>query len=268
MSFSPFSFSPLSFNVQPISTQGGSKKRNRFRAWLKSLQQFVSRFFTRKKEEPPPIPVIPIPTAQAPAGKTITIFETPPTAETKLETLNDHWVMPPSQSVVASTPAVAPKPEVYPLILTPSTIPITQTKIALPKPTRQPYIAPYRVGEGSHIESEVIQFKRPINRSKAASTMNVLLALLDMERQIPVSHSKAGSAALAVALERYRSTFLPKRVRFRTQHDSKVDTEICAELDGREWNIDDPDLIIPPEMTHPNCRCVLEPVEIEEEITA
>ena len=50
------------------------------------------------------------------------------------------------------------------------------------------------------------------------------------------------------------------RVRFTTQHDSKVDPDICAPLDGTEWFVDDPSIITPPDQTHPNCRCTLEPI--------
>lgn len=50
------------------------------------------------------------------------------------------------------------------------------------------------------------------------------------------------------------------RVRFVTQHDAKVDPDICAPLDGTEWFVDDPSIVTPPDQTHPNCRCTLEPV--------
>lgn len=50
------------------------------------------------------------------------------------------------------------------------------------------------------------------------------------------------------------------RVRFTTQHDSKVDPDICAPLDGTEWFVDDPSIVTPPTDTHPNCRCTLEPI--------
>ena len=50
------------------------------------------------------------------------------------------------------------------------------------------------------------------------------------------------------------------RVRFVTKRDGRVDKDICLPLDGTEWFVDDPSLITPPEETHPNCRCILEPV--------
>jgi len=50
------------------------------------------------------------------------------------------------------------------------------------------------------------------------------------------------------------------RVMFVTKRDGKVDKDICQPLDGITWFVDDPSLIEPPEMTHPNCRCTLEPV--------
>jgi hypothetical protein len=53
---------------------------------------------------------------------------------------------------------------------------------------------------------------------------------------------------------------LSGRVRFTTQHDAKVDPEICAPLDGQEWDADDPDIVVPPEDTHRFCRCHLIPI--------
>ena len=50
------------------------------------------------------------------------------------------------------------------------------------------------------------------------------------------------------------------RVRFVTQHDVKVDPDICAPLEDTEWFVDDASIIVPPFDTHPNCRCTLEPV--------
>jgi hypothetical protein len=51
---------------------------------------------------------------------------------------------------------------------------------------------------------------------------------------------------------------LKGRVRFTTQHDAKVDQEICAPLDGREWDANDPDIEVPP--LHRFCRCELIPL--------
>lgn len=50
------------------------------------------------------------------------------------------------------------------------------------------------------------------------------------------------------------------RIRFTTQHDAKVDQEICAPLDGREWDANDPDIVLPPDDTHRFCRCHLIPI--------
>jgi len=50
------------------------------------------------------------------------------------------------------------------------------------------------------------------------------------------------------------------RVRFTTQHDAKVDQEICAPLDGQEWDANDPDIVVPPDDTHRFCRCHLIPL--------
>jgi hypothetical protein len=53
---------------------------------------------------------------------------------------------------------------------------------------------------------------------------------------------------------------LTSRVRFTTQHDAKVDREICEPLDGQEWDANDPNIVVPPEDTHPYCRCHLIPI--------
>jgi len=53
---------------------------------------------------------------------------------------------------------------------------------------------------------------------------------------------------------------LKGRVRFTTQHDASVDPEICAPLDGTEWDVSDPDIVVPPDMTHRFCRCHLIPI--------
>lgn len=53
---------------------------------------------------------------------------------------------------------------------------------------------------------------------------------------------------------------LKGRVRFTTQHDSKVDAQICDPLDGAEWDADDPLIVVPPQDTHPHCRCSLIPI--------
>ena len=265
VSFSPASFSVASFTVigqtTPPIVGGGKGKRNRFRAWLKSLQKFVSRFFIKKKkrEEEPEIEEIVLPPAQPPAGKTVTILDQP------LEEVTVPLV--PLSSAVASTPP--PQPEIYPLILNPLSAPIIQTRIALPIPITQRQLGePYRVGEGSHIESDICQIVPPKNRAKAASIISTVMMLMEMEQQLEIpmsqmrqSRSKAGGAGIAVALlKRQELKKRILRVRFTTQHDAKVDDEICARLDGKEWDIDDPFIIVPPELTHPNCRCTLKRV--------
>jgi SPP1 gp7 family putative phage head morphogenesis protein len=50
------------------------------------------------------------------------------------------------------------------------------------------------------------------------------------------------------------------RLKWITQHDEKV-CPICRELDGREWEQDDPDLQQPPDDSHNNCRCYLELID-------
>jgi hypothetical protein len=181
-SFSRISFSPVSFDVgQENDNSGSSKKRNRWRTWIASWARDFRTFF-RIKQRPPEPEDVEIPVAQPP--KIFNILPSPPTMETKLETLNDKW------SVVASSPPpfaapTAAKPTlVYPLILNPLTSPLIQTKVTLPRATRTPLIPPYRVGEGSHIESQVIGFKKPKNRSKTASTINTLMILLEIESKL------------------------------------------------------------------------------------
>jgi len=48
----------------------------------------------------------------------------------------------------------------------------------------------------------------------------------------------------------------PDKVVFVTENDSKV-CSICGPIDGAEWHIDDPLIIVPKQDTHPNCRCRL-----------
>jgi len=180
-SFSVVSFSPVSFDVGQEQSPGTTpKKSNRWRAWINSLARDFRNFFKIKQRPPEPEPVV-IPPPQPP--KTVTILAEPPTMETKLETLNDKW------SVVASAPESAilhnvTNDTIYPLILNPLTTPLIQTKVTLPKATRQPLIPPYRVGEGSHIESAILHFKKPRNRSKTASTINTLMILLEIESKL------------------------------------------------------------------------------------
>jgi hypothetical protein len=51
-----------------------------------------------------------------------------------------------------------------------------------------------------------------------------------------------------------------KQVEFVTMHDSKVDPDICQPLDGKIWDADSSEIVVPPDDTHPHCRCVLIPV--------
>jgi hypothetical protein len=50
------------------------------------------------------------------------------------------------------------------------------------------------------------------------------------------------------------------KVMFLTKRDAEVDKKICAPLDGKEWDADDPNIITPWVDTHPHCRCQLIPV--------
>lgn len=183
VSFTSTSFSNASFTTAAVTTitppplQGGGGKRNRFRAWIASLARDLKDFF-KIRQRPPEPEDIEIPEPQPP--QTTIILDSSPTESTKLETINDKW------SIVASVPPPEARTEIiYPLILNPLTAPLIQTKVTLPRPTRQPtIIPPYRVGEGSHIESKVVGLTKPKNRSKTASTINTLMILLDIERQI------------------------------------------------------------------------------------
>lgn len=53
-----------------------------------------------------------------------------------------------------------------------------------------------------------------------------------------------------------------EKVRWVTQHDELV-CPICANLDGMIWDINDPSLQSPPDDSHQNCRCELEPAGTE-----
>lgn len=44
---------------------------------------------------------------------------------------------------------------------------------------------------------------------------------------------------------------------WHTQHDEKV-CPLCSSLDGMEWHSDDPNMLVPPDDTHDNCRCSLD----------
>jgi len=197
-SFSRISFSPVSFDVgqQNDNSGGGSHgrhKQSRWRAWIAGWARDFRTFFHIKQRPPEPEDV-PIPVAQPP--KIFHILPEPPTMETKLETLNDKWEKPLSvvasivdktelsRSGARSAGVQLPKTPIYPLILNPLTAPLIQTKVTLPRIIKQPYIEPYRVGEGSHIESQLIEFKKPRNRSKTASTINTLMILLEIESKL------------------------------------------------------------------------------------
>jgi SPP1 gp7 family putative phage head morphogenesis protein len=50
-----------------------------------------------------------------------------------------------------------------------------------------------------------------------------------------------------------------EKVKWVTAHDERV-CPICDRLDGSIWDINDPDLKQPPDDTHENCRCELQPL--------
>lgn len=50
------------------------------------------------------------------------------------------------------------------------------------------------------------------------------------------------------------------RVRFTTAGDSKVCPNICGPLENNEYDVDDPNIPMPPDDTHLHCRCRLIPL--------
>ena len=152
--------------------------RSKWRAWIKSLSRDFRNFFKIKPTPPPPEDVE-IPPAQPP--KIFHLLPSPPTATTKLETLNDKW------SVVASIPPAEARTEIiYPVIIHPETSPLIQNKVTFPPDiaTKQPILSPPILADGSHIESYSAGMKKPKKVSKTASTINTLMILLEIERQI------------------------------------------------------------------------------------
>ena len=97
-SYTNESFTHASFTTPPTITTGGGGgkgKKNKFRNWIARLSRGLKDFFRIKQREEQPEPEeVEIPPAQPP--KIFHILPSPPTMETKLETLNDKW------SVVAS----------------------------------------------------------------------------------------------------------------------------------------------------------------------
>jgi hypothetical protein len=169
-------------NPEALPKAGGGAitrdKRNRYRAWVRGWARDLRNFF-KIKPTPPPPELVEIPPAQPP--KTVTILSGPPTAKTKLQTLNDKW------SVVASTPPPQVRTEIiYPLIIHPETSPLIQTKAIIPeqRAIKQPVIPPYRVADGVHMDSHIVGLKHPKHISKAASVINTLMILLEIERHV------------------------------------------------------------------------------------
>lgn len=68
--------------------------------------------------------------------------------------------------------------------------------------------------------------------------------------------------SLNLALSADPSTGLPtlpignRYVQFATSRDERV-CRICLPLEGKRWNVDDPNIIVPKTGTHPRCRCRL-----------
>jgi len=181
-SFTALSFTSTSFTVFPVPviTTPSKPTRNRFRSWIQSLARDFKGLFKIKPTPPPPEDVE-IPPAQPP--KIFHLLPSPPTLSTKLETLNDKWT-----SVVASVPPAEARTEIiyYPLIIHPETSPLIQNKVTFPPnlATKQPILSPPILADGSHIESVNLHFPGPKKVSKTASTINTLMILLEIERQV------------------------------------------------------------------------------------
>jgi hypothetical protein len=93
-----------------------------------------------------------------------------------------------------------------------------------------------------------VDFDRVLNTiSTTAAFASFNLAIRSKQSRIPPPDGEGGDGGI-------------KQVEFVTMHDSKVDPDICQPLDGRIWDADDPDIRVPPDDTHPNCRCVLIPI--------
>lgn len=169
-SFSPISFSPLSFTIQPTPGAGGKpKKRNKFRDFFNRLGRDFKRIFY------PPLPETEIPPEQP--RLTTTIIDKPPetVAEAaQLETLNDKWKMPDIPKPVLVSKAAAESAILHiseppPVIIQPSAQPLKQTV---------PHMEAYKVAEGEHIESQIIPLPRPkpkINSRSAAILIDLMI---------------------------------------------------------------------------------------------
>lgn len=67
-----------------------------------------------------------------------------------------------------------------------------------------------------------------------------------------------GITTLKIAIAADGDSFMPRvrKVKYVTAGDGKV-CLICDPLDGMVWDEGDPDIVHPPDDTHPNCRCYL-----------
>lgn len=54
-----------------------------------------------------------------------------------------------------------------------------------------------------------------------------------------------------------KSSVVTDMLVWHTQNDEKV-CPLCASLDGMEWTYNDPNMLVPPDDTHDNCRCTLD----------
>lgn len=108
------------------------------------------------------------------------------------------------------------------------------------------------------VNGEVLQ-KPEFNETAALTGLAALIAFNSFNSAVK-SKTPIATQAASIDLEiGFEIRPLTGRVTFTTRHDAKVDLQICDPLDGITWNADDPDIVVPPQMTHPHCRCVLVP---------
>ncbi len=108
------------------------------------------------------------------------------------------------------------------------------------------------------VNGEVVQ-KPELNETAALTGLAALVAFNAFNSAVK-SKTPIATEAASIDLEiGFEIRPLTGRVMFQTRHDSKVDPQICDPLDGTVWDAGDPDIVVPPQDTHPNCRCVLVP---------
>lgn len=108
------------------------------------------------------------------------------------------------------------------------------------------------------VNGEIVQ-KPELNETAALTGLAALVAFNAFNNAVKSKTPIATESASIDLQIGFEIRPLTGRVTFTTRHDSKVDPQICDPLDGMTWNADDPDIVVPPQDTHPHCRCVLVP---------